>query len=187
MHNGLLLPPRSYNTGALARLGEELRQRRDGTEFDYRVATNNACTPLGQSRLGSPVPNWGQDRKDDVSRVVFLVSQLPWTARLSPILEIHMSLNATRVQYTCSTQGIPSLPLSTRRGLPRLWQGALSQSRCPSGCVELLVRSGVQLSGADVVVLGRSNIVGLPVALMLVHRDATVTLCHSGTAGNRAC
>eukprot|EP00937_MAST-01D_sp_MAST-1D-sp2_P001443 g1443.t1 len=51
----------------------------------------------------------------------------------------------------------------------------------PLGCIELLDRTGVDLSGKNVVVLGRSNIVGLPAALMAVHRNATVTLCHSRT------
>merc|ERR1711939_720183 len=36
-----------YNTGVLARSGEELRQKRDGTQFSYRVSNNTACTPLG--------------------------------------------------------------------------------------------------------------------------------------------
>jgi 5,10-methylene-tetrahydrofolate dehydrogenase/methenyl tetrahydrofolate cyclohydrolase len=49
----------------------------------------------------------------------------------------------------------------------------------PSGCIELLVRSGVEIKGAEAVVLGRSNIVGLPVSMLLLHRDATVTICHS--------
>jgi 5,10-methylene-tetrahydrofolate dehydrogenase/methenyl tetrahydrofolate cyclohydrolase len=43
----------------------------------------------------------------------------------------------------------------------------------------LLEESGVQIKGANAVVLGRSNIVGLPAALLLLHRDATVTVCHS--------
>lgn len=51
----------------------------------------------------------------------------------------------------------------------------------PAGCIELLVRSGVQIEGANAVVLGRSNIVGMPVALLLVERNATVTICHSRT------
>lgn len=51
----------------------------------------------------------------------------------------------------------------------------------PRGIVELLERSGVQLRGKNAVVLGRSNIVGLPVAMLLVQRDATVTICHSKT------
>ncbi len=51
----------------------------------------------------------------------------------------------------------------------------------PAGCIVLLERSGAKLSGANAVVLGRSNIVGLPVALLLVKEDATVTICHSRT------
>lgn len=51
----------------------------------------------------------------------------------------------------------------------------------PSGCIELLVRTGVKLSGADAVVIGRSNIVGKPVAMMLMANNATVTICHSRT------
>jgi len=49
----------------------------------------------------------------------------------------------------------------------------------PAGCIELLVRSGIEIQGAEAVVLGRSNIVGLPVSMLLLHRDATVTICHS--------
>ena len=56
----------------------------------------------------------------------------------------------------------------------------------PAGCVELLQRSQVEISGKDVVVLGRSNIVGMPVAHMLQSMDATVTVCHSRTADIRA-
>ena len=51
----------------------------------------------------------------------------------------------------------------------------------PAGCIELLLRSGVEISGKEAVVLGRSNIVGLPVAMLLLHRNATVTICHSRT------
>lgn len=51
----------------------------------------------------------------------------------------------------------------------------------PQGCIELLDRSDVTLKGANAVVIGRSNLVGLPVALLLMHRDATVTIVHSKT------
>ena len=51
----------------------------------------------------------------------------------------------------------------------------------PDGVIYLLDQTGVQLQGASAVVLGRSNIVGMPVALLLVERDATVTICHSRT------
>jgi 5,10-methylene-tetrahydrofolate dehydrogenase/methenyl tetrahydrofolate cyclohydrolase len=51
----------------------------------------------------------------------------------------------------------------------------------PTGCMVLLQEAGVKISGANAVVIGRSNIVGLPVALMLLKADATVTVCHSRT------
>lgn len=49
----------------------------------------------------------------------------------------------------------------------------------PKGCMVLLERTGVKLEGANAVVLGRSNIVGMPVAALLLHANATVTTCHS--------
>ena len=51
----------------------------------------------------------------------------------------------------------------------------------PAGIMELLRRSGVPLAGQRAVVLGRSEIVGKPMALLLLHADATVTVCHSRT------
>ena len=51
----------------------------------------------------------------------------------------------------------------------------------PAGCVYLLDAHGVEIEGARATVVGRSEIVGKPLALMLLHRHATVTLCHSRT------
>jgi len=51
----------------------------------------------------------------------------------------------------------------------------------PAGCIELLDRYRVEIEGKNAVVLGRSNIVGLPVAMLLLHRNATITICHSRT------
>ena len=51
----------------------------------------------------------------------------------------------------------------------------------PTGCMTLLQEAGAEVSGANAVVIGRSNIVGMPMALMLVKANATVTVCHSRT------
>lgn len=51
----------------------------------------------------------------------------------------------------------------------------------PFGSIYLLEKSGVKIEGANAVVLGRSNIVGMPAALLLIGRNATVTVCHSRT------
>lgn len=53
----------------------------------------------------------------------------------------------------------------------------------PLGCIELLEREGIPIKGRQAVVIGRSDIVGKPMALLLLHRDATVTVCHSRTVG----
>ena len=51
----------------------------------------------------------------------------------------------------------------------------------PSGIIELFDREGVEIAGARAVVIGRSDIVGKPMAMLLLHRNATVTICHSKT------
>ncbi len=65
--------------------------------------------------------------------------------------------------------------------------GLLVQNRArlvpctPLGVIELLQRSGIEIGGKRAVVIGRSDIVGKPMALLLLHRHATVTICHSRT------
>ena len=56
----------------------------------------------------------------------------------------------------------------------------------PYGCIELLESTGVDLKGKHAVVIGRSNNVGKPMALMLLQKNATVTICHSATADLKA-
>jgi methylenetetrahydrofolate dehydrogenase (NADP+)/methenyltetrahydrofolate cyclohydrolase len=51
----------------------------------------------------------------------------------------------------------------------------------PAGIIELLDRAGIQIEGAEAVVVGRSNLVGKPTALLLLKRNATVTICHTKT------
>jgi methylenetetrahydrofolate dehydrogenase (NADP+)/methenyltetrahydrofolate cyclohydrolase len=64
----------------------------------------------------------------------------------------------------------------------RLVQNRAALVACtPSGVIELLERSNVKIAGSRAVVIGRSDIVGKPMALLLLHRHATVTICHSRT------
>ncbi|MBZ5697295.1 MAG: bifunctional 5,10-methylenetetrahydrofolate dehydrogenase/5,10-methenyltetrahydrofolate cyclohydrolase [Acidobacteriia bacterium] len=66
--------------------------------------------------------------------------------------------------------------------LGRLVSGRPGLVACtPAGAMEILRRSGIPLEGADAVVVGRSDIVGKPMALLLMHANATVTICHSKT------
>ena len=51
----------------------------------------------------------------------------------------------------------------------------------PAGIIELIERSGISIEGKSCVVIGRSNIVGKPMSMLLLHKNATVTICHSRT------
>jgi methylenetetrahydrofolate dehydrogenase (NADP+) / methenyltetrahydrofolate cyclohydrolase len=65
-------------------------------------------------------------------------------------------------------------------GMPGFWPCT------PYGCMKMLESIGYELSGKHAVVIGRSNIVGKPMALMLLQQDATVTICHSRTKDLKA-
>ena len=65
----------------------------------------------------------------------------------------------------------------------RLVQGRAHLAPCtPSGVIEMLIRNDIPIGGSRAVVIGRSEIVGKPMAMLLLQRDATVTICHSKTA-----
>ncbi len=72
-------------------------------------------------------------------------------------------------------------------GLNPINVGRLVQNRScltpctPTGVMELLDRTGIEIAGRHAVIVGRSDIVGKPMALLLLHRHATVTICHSRT------
>ena len=64
----------------------------------------------------------------------------------------------------------------------RLLAGRPALAPCtPAGIIEILKRSGIPIAGQHAVVVGRSDIVGKPVAILLLHQNATVTICHSKT------
>ena len=65
----------------------------------------------------------------------------------------------------------------------RLSQGQKALVPCtPAGVIEILKRSGIDIAGKHAVIVGRSNIVGKPMAMLLLQENATVTICHSRTA-----
>lgn len=64
----------------------------------------------------------------------------------------------------------------------RLSQGQRALAPCtPAGVIEILKRSGIEIAGNHAVIVGRSNIVGKPMAMLLLQENATVTICHSRT------
>jgi methylenetetrahydrofolate dehydrogenase (NADP+)/methenyltetrahydrofolate cyclohydrolase len=79
------------------------------------------------------------------------------------------------------------LPTKDVDGLHPLNAGLLQAGRTalapctPAGVIEILKRSGIAMSGQNAVVVGRSDLVGKPAAMLLLHENATVTICHSKT------
>jgi methylenetetrahydrofolate dehydrogenase (NADP+)/methenyltetrahydrofolate cyclohydrolase len=130
------------------------------------------------------------------------VSALPATASLAELLATVRRLNesqlvdAVLVQSPLPDAMGPSAmqqvfdiidPAKDVDGVTPVNVGLLVQNRAalvactPAGVIELLERSRIPIAGAHAVVIGRSEIVGKPVSLLLLHRHATVTICHSRT------
>jgi methylenetetrahydrofolate dehydrogenase (NADP+) / methenyltetrahydrofolate cyclohydrolase len=130
------------------------------------------------------------------------LERLPSTATLADTLAVVERLNGSDVHDGILVQSpLPKamgadaeqrvfdsiLPAKDVDGLTPVNVGLLVQKRAvlvactPSGVIELLDREHIQIAGRHAVVVGRSDIVGKPMALLLLHRDATVTVCHSRT------
>jgi methylenetetrahydrofolate dehydrogenase (NADP+)/methenyltetrahydrofolate cyclohydrolase len=130
------------------------------------------------------------------------LQRLPATATLDDLLALVHALNASAIHDGILVQS--PLPSAMGRGaaqrvfdaidpdkdvdgfnpvnVGRLVQGRAHLMPCtPSGVMEMLTRSGITVAGARAVVVGRSDIVGKPMAMLLLQRDATVTICHSKT------
>ena len=131
------------------------------------------------------------------------LERLPATATLAELLEVVDRLNQSDVHDGILVQSpLPAAmgddaerrvfdavrPDKDVDGLHPTNVGLLVQNRAtlvsctPTGIIELLERSNIAIAGKRAVVIGRSDIVGKPMALLLLHRHATVTICHSRTA-----
>jgi methylenetetrahydrofolate dehydrogenase (NADP+)/methenyltetrahydrofolate cyclohydrolase len=130
------------------------------------------------------------------------LQRLPATASLDELLALVARLNASPLHDGILVQApLPDAmgKLATQRvfdaidpakdvdgfhpvNVGRLVQGRPHLVPCtPSGVIEMLRHYGVQIAGTRAVVIGRSEIVGKPMAMLLLQRDATVTICHSKT------
>ena len=130
------------------------------------------------------------------------LERLPATASIDDVLAVVGRLNASAVHDGLLVQD--PLPDAMGHGAARKLFDAIDPSKdvdgfhpvnvgklvqkrptlvpgTPLGVIELLERSGTAIAGARAVVIGRSDIVGKPMAMLLMHRDATVTIAHSKT------
>ncbi len=111
------------------------------------------------------------DRLNNDSKVNGILVQLP--------LPKHMDENAV-IEAISPLKDVDGFHISSVGALCVGKKGFVSCT--PAGVIQLLKRSDVEISGKNCVVIGRSNIVGKPMALLMLRENATVTICHSKTA-----
>jgi methylenetetrahydrofolate dehydrogenase (NADP+)/methenyltetrahydrofolate cyclohydrolase len=147
----------------------------------YVGSKQRACEELGMASIGRKLPE--DATQEEVEQVVRELNADPNVHGILVQLPLPRHLDEEKILSMVSLEkDVDGFhPVNIGR-LSMKGREPLFVPCTPAGCVELLVRSGVEISGKDAVVLGRSNIVGLPVAMLLLHRNATITICHSRTS-----
>lgn len=146
----------------------------------YVRMKHKACEQAGITSIGHELPATAS--QEEVENLVKELNDDPGVHGILVQLPLPNGLDDERVLRTISID-------KDVDGFHPLNIGRLAQKgrepqfvpATPDGVIYLLKDYGVQLEGANAVVLGRSNIVGMPVSLLLVKENATVTICHSRT------
>jgi methylenetetrahydrofolate dehydrogenase (NADP+)/methenyltetrahydrofolate cyclohydrolase len=146
----------------------------------YVSSKQKACAELGMESFGYQLPATASQ-----TEVENLVAELNADPRVNGIL-VQLPLPSglieedvlTTISLEKDVYGFH--PINIGR-LAQKGRDPLFVPCTPYGCIILMEKMGVKLDGANAVVLGRSNIVGMPAALLLVRQNATVTICHSRT------
>ena len=136
-------------------------------------------------QLGIKVEHYTMDEDSSETTVIALIRRLNFDDDIHGVLLMrplpeHMNDNRVRMALDPSKDldGITDVSIAgvfagTNRGFPPC---------TPSGCVELLNHYGIEISGKKAVIIGRSMVTGRPLAMMLMRKNATVTICHSHTS-----
>jgi methylenetetrahydrofolate dehydrogenase (NADP+)/methenyltetrahydrofolate cyclohydrolase len=146
----------------------------------YVASKGKACQELGMGSVSHHLP---ADATQE--QVEALVRQLQADKTISGILvqlpmPAHLNEEAVLALIGIEKDVDGFSPLNIGR-LAQKGREPLFVPCTPYGCIYLLEQAGVKIEGANAVVLGRSNIVGMPAALLLISKNATVTVCHSRT------
>jgi 5,10-methylene-tetrahydrofolate dehydrogenase/methenyl tetrahydrofolate cyclohydrolase len=138
------------------------------------------CARLGIESFGHTLPK--DANQEEVENLVKQLNDDPLVNGILVQLPLPKHLDEESVLRTISVEkDIDGFhPINIGR-LAQKGREPLFVPCTPDGCMYLLEHTGIPFEGATAVVLGRSNIVGMPAALLLVKRNATVTICHSRT------
>ena len=166
-------------TGRVPGLAVVLVGERKDSET-YVRSKKKACAECGIESFGTDLPASATD--EEVLAVVAAYNADPAVHGVLVQLPLPAHINEERVLSAISFEkDVDGFhPLNIGR-LAMRGREPLFVPCTPKGCIELLERSGITIKGKRAVVIGRSNIVGTPAAMLLQRRDATVTVVHSRT------
>ncbi|HJR78891.1 MAG TPA: bifunctional methylenetetrahydrofolate dehydrogenase/methenyltetrahydrofolate cyclohydrolase FolD [Anaerolineales bacterium] len=146
----------------------------------YVSMKQKACAELGMESFHHQLP--AEATQDEVEKLVKALSADPKVNGILVQLPLPGHIDEETIlraiDITKDVDGFS--PINIGR-LAQKGREPLFVPCTPYGCIYLLKEAGVEISGANAVVLGRSNIVGMPAALLLIAENATVTICHSRT------
>jgi methylenetetrahydrofolate dehydrogenase (NADP+)/methenyltetrahydrofolate cyclohydrolase len=150
--------------------------------LSYVTSKGKACQELGMGSISEHLPE--NATQQEVEEVVKRLNADPQVSGILVQLPMPAHIDEERVLSLVSIEKDVDgfSPINIGR-LAQKGRQPLFVPCTPSGCIYLLDQAGVKIEGANAVVLGRSNIVGMPTALLLIGRNATVTVCHSRTRG----
>jgi methylenetetrahydrofolate dehydrogenase (NADP+)/methenyltetrahydrofolate cyclohydrolase len=146
----------------------------------YVSMKQKSCAELGMTSYHHPLP--ADISQEDLETLIKKLNADPKVNGILVQLPLPDHLDEERVLQLISIEKDVDgfSPINIGR-LAQKGREPLFVPCTPFGCIYLLKETGIEISGANAVVLGRSNIVGMPAALLLVKENATVTVCHSRT------
>lgn len=146
----------------------------------YVASKQKACAELGMGSVSHNLPS--DISQEDLEKLIKSLNDDKSVHGILVQLPLPAHLNEERVlQLVSIEKDVDGFsPINIGR-LAQKGREPLFVPCTPYGCIYLLEKAGVKIESANAVVLGRSNIVGMPAALLLISRNATVTVCHSRT------
>jgi len=146
----------------------------------YVASKQKACAELGMGSISHNLP--ADITQEELEKLIKKLNSSKKVNGILVQLPLPAHLNEERILQLISIEKDVDgfSPINIGR-LAQKGREPLFVPCTPYGCIYLLEQAGVQIEGANAVVLGRSNIVGMPAALLLIGKNATVTVCHSRT------
>jgi methylenetetrahydrofolate dehydrogenase (NADP+)/methenyltetrahydrofolate cyclohydrolase len=155
-----------------------------GDKPDSQIYVNSKLKSAGDEGIHAALSHLPASASlDDILRLVHRLNADPATDGILVQAPLPASLGGAAMQAVFDAiDPAKDVDGVTPSNVGRLVQNRANLIACtPAGIMELLRRSGIDVAGKHAVVIGRSDIVGKPVSMLLLHRHATVTVCHSRT------